>query len=177
MISSCHGFEAKTTWPRLLLTWNEKSYKFCPDFKNESTFKCWIFLKFLFGVLVASKKPLKHHLCWIKDEYELMILVTKVLMVASLIIIKVANVVMHPTKIQPMTISTSSSSSPPRRKFSTNDNLFIVKFVVILIIITFYIFIKTVIIILCDNPELRNVNSFTRSKSLELNFTPRKARK
>ena len=25
--------------------------------------------------------------------------------------------------------------------------------------------------------ELRNVNSFTRSKTLELNFTPRKARK
>ena len=26
-------------------------------------------------------------------------------------------------------------------------------------------------------PKLRNVNSFTRSKTLELNFTPRKARK
>ena len=28
-----------------------------------------------------------------------------------------------------------------------------------------------------ESPELRNVNSFTRSKILELNFTPRKARK
>ena len=28
-----------------------------------------------------------------------------------------------------------------------------------------------------DGAELQNVNSFTRSKILELNFTPRKARK